>query len=86
MNKKGASGTKTENQRDLPLWDCIKEIVQRRIREGLTNEELLFPRATTATFDNAIARACRKAAKSGRSQLWPDERLHLSQSAPYLHH
>ena len=56
--------TKTENQRDLPLWDCIKEIVQRRIREGLTNEELLFPRATTATFDNAIARACRKAGKA----------------------
>jgi integrase len=56
--------TKTENQRDLPLWDCIKEIVQRRIREGLTDEELLFPRATTATFDNAIARACRKAAKA----------------------
>lgn len=57
------NATKTENQRDLPLWDCIKEIVQRRIREGLTDEELLFPRAKTATFDNAIARACRKAGK-----------------------
>jgi integrase len=55
--------SKTENERDLPLWDCIKEIAQRRIREGLTDEKLLFPRAKTATFDNAIARACRKAAK-----------------------
>jgi integrase len=55
--------TKTENQRDLPLWDCIKEIAQRRIQEGLTDGELLFPRAKTATFDNAIARACRKAAR-----------------------
>ncbi|MEK6282509.1 MAG: tyrosine-type recombinase/integrase [Acidobacteriota bacterium] len=55
--------TKTENERDLPLWDCIKEVAQRRIKEGLTDEELLFPRAKTATFDNAIARACRKAGK-----------------------
>jgi integrase len=55
--------TKTENQRELPLWDCIKEIAQSRIREGLTDDELLFPRAKTATFDNAIARACRKAAR-----------------------
>lgn len=37
--------------------------MQRRIREVLTDEELLFPRAKTATFDNAIARACRKAGK-----------------------
>lgn len=55
--------TKTENQRELPLWGCIKEIAQSRIREGLTDDELLFPRAKTATFDNAIARACRKAAR-----------------------
>ena len=55
--------TKTENQRDLPLWECIREVVQRRIKEGLTDSELLFPRAKTATFDNAIARACRKAGK-----------------------
>jgi integrase len=55
--------TKTENQRDLPLWDCIKEVAQRRIQEGLTDDELLFPRAKTPTFDNAIARACRKAAR-----------------------
>jgi len=55
--------TKTENQRELPLWDCIKDVAQRRISESLTDGELLFPRAKTATFDNAIARACRKAAK-----------------------
>lgn len=55
--------TKTENQRDLPLWECVRDIVQRRIKEGLTDGELLFPRAKTATFDNAIARACRKAGK-----------------------
>jgi integrase len=24
--------TKTENERDLPLWDCIRDIVQRRIK------------------------------------------------------
>ena len=61
--KLGLYATKTENQRDLPLWDCIKEIAQRRIQEGLTDGELLFPRAKTATFDNSIARACRKAAQ-----------------------
>lgn len=55
--------TKTENQRDLPLWDCIRDIAQRRINEGLTDGELLFPRAKTATFDHAIARACRNAGK-----------------------
>jgi integrase len=55
--------TKTENERELPLWACIKTIAHRRISEGLTDGELLFPRAKTATFDNAIARACRKAGK-----------------------
>lgn len=55
--------TKTENERDLPIWDCIRDVVQRRIKEGLTDAEYLFPRARTKTFDNAIARACRKAAK-----------------------
>jgi integrase len=34
--------SKTENQRDLPLWDCIKDVAQRRISEGLTDGELLF--------------------------------------------
>lgn len=32
-------------------------------QEGLTDGEYLFLRAKTRTFDNAIARACRKAAK-----------------------
>lgn len=57
--------SKTENERDIPLWDGIVDCVNRRIRDGLTND-LLFPRATVATFDNAIARACRKAAKLAR--------------------
>lgn len=56
-------GTKTENERELPIWDCVRDVVQRRINEGLTDDEYLFPRAKTKTFDNAIARACRKAAK-----------------------
>jgi len=55
--------TKTENERDLPIWNCIRDVVQRRIAEGLTDGEYLFPRAKVKTFDNAIARACRKAAK-----------------------
>ncbi|MCU1267203.1 MAG: integrase family protein [Acidobacteria bacterium] len=56
------NASKTENQRDLPLWDCIYDVVQRRIHEGLTSN-YVFPRARVATFDNAIARACRKAAR-----------------------
>lgn len=55
--------TKTENQRDLPIWNCIRDVVQRRINEGLTDGELLFPRAKTVTFDHAVARACRNAGK-----------------------
>ena len=55
--------TKTENQRDLPLWNCIRDVVQRRINEGLTDGELVFPRANTVTFDHAVARACRNAGK-----------------------
>lgn len=55
--------SKTENQRDRPLWDCIRDVAQRRINEGLTGGELLFPRAKTVTFDHAIARACRNASK-----------------------
>ena len=38
-------------------------VVNQRIREGLTGDVLLFPRARVTTFDNAIARAYRKAAK-----------------------
>lgn len=54
-------GSKTENERDIPLWNCILDVVKRRIHNGLTDDVLLFPRAKTVTFDNAIARACRKA-------------------------
>jgi integrase len=57
------NASKTEDERELPLWDCIRDVVQHRISEGLTDGEYLFPRAKTKTFDNAIARACRKAAK-----------------------
>ncbi len=56
--------TKTENERDLPFWTPIRDLVQKRISEGLTDDEYLFPRATTETFDNAIGRACLKAAKA----------------------
>ena len=56
--------TKTENERDIPLWTPIRDLAQKRIAEGLTDDEYLFPRAITATFDNAIARACRNAAKA----------------------
>ncbi|MFN2579232.1 MAG: tyrosine-type recombinase/integrase [Pyrinomonadaceae bacterium] len=55
--------SKTENERDLPIWECIRDVVQRRISERLTDGEYLFPRAKVMTFDNAIARACRNAAK-----------------------
>jgi integrase len=58
--------TKTENERDLPIWNCIRDVVQRRLSEGLTDGEYLFPRAKVKTFDNAVARACRKAAKLAR--------------------
>lgn len=57
------NASKTEDERELPLWDCIHAVVERRISEGLTDGEYLFPRAKVKTFDNAIARACRKAAK-----------------------
>lgn len=40
-----------------------RDVVQRRINEGLTDGELLFPRAKTVTFDHAVARACRNAGK-----------------------
>lgn len=55
--------TKTENERDIPLWGSIREIVQARIREDLTGDDYLFARAKTPTYDNAIARACRKAGR-----------------------
>ncbi len=46
----------------LNILRIRRNVVQRRIHEGLTDSEYLFPRAKTKTFDNAIARACRKAA------------------------
>ena len=27
------NASKTENERDIPLWDCIRDVVQRRIPE-----------------------------------------------------
>jgi integrase len=53
--------TKTENERDIPLWTPIKQVIQARMTDGLIDDEYLFPRAKIETFDNAIARACRKA-------------------------
>ena len=67
--------SKTENERDVPLSKGVERIIRARIREGLTKSESLstdttlsgsdyvFPRAKTATFDNAIARTCLKAAR-----------------------
>jgi integrase len=47
-----------QNSESLRARDTL-----RRIRENLSDGEYLFPRAKVMTFDNAIARACRKAAK-----------------------
>jgi len=58
--------TKTENQRDLPLWNPIREVAQRRINEGLTDGEYIFPRAKTKTADSAISEACRVAGKAAK--------------------
>lgn len=57
--------SKTEDERDLPITDGIRNIVQSRIREGLT-DNYVFPRARVATFDNNIARVCREAAKQAK--------------------
>jgi integrase len=54
--------SKTENERYVPLSKGVARIVHARLREGLSDDEFLFPRARVSTFDNAIARACRKAA------------------------
>lgn len=62
-------GSKTENERDIPLSNGVRDVIQARIRERLTEangtycDDYVFPRAKIATFDNAVARACRKAAK-----------------------
>ena len=68
-------GGRPRIERDVPLSEGVERIIRMRIREGLTRTDSLssdsaphganfiFPRAKTATFDNAIARACRKAAE-----------------------
>jgi integrase len=58
--------TKTENERDIPLWGNIHEIVQTHIRDGLTSERYLFARARP-TYDNAIARPLATPTKSPSS-------------------
>ena len=57
------NASKTENERRVPLVAPIAELVQARIRDGLTDETGLFKRAKVVTYDNAIGRACIKAAK-----------------------
>jgi len=32
--------TKTENERELPIWDCVRNVVQRRIDEDLTDDDI----------------------------------------------
>lgn len=56
--------TKTENERDIPLWTPIKQLIQARINEGLIGDDYLFARAKTTTFDNAISRACLKVGRA----------------------
>ncbi len=60
--------TKTENKRDLPLWNPIKDVVQRRIHEGLTDGEYLFARAAkiSKSFDTLISHACLEAGKAAK--------------------
>ena len=65
-----AHASKTEDERDVPLSKSIKRAIRARVRQGLTKSKSLstdatitgsafvFARATTATFDNTIARAC----------------------------
>ena len=53
-NKLRLEASKTENERDLPLWIPIREVVQRRIADGLTDDEYLFPRAKSESFDKQI--------------------------------
>ena len=51
------------------MSDGLRGVIQARIREGLTGangkdcDDYVFHRARIVTFDNAIARACLKAAK-----------------------
>ena len=65
-NKFRLYATKTESQRDLPLWSPIREVAQRRIHEGLTDDNYLFARASTESFDAAVSEACRMAGKAAK--------------------
>jgi len=60
--------TKTENKRDIPLWNPIKDVVQRRIHEGLTDGEYLFARAAKSpkSFDTIISHACLQAGEAAK--------------------
>ncbi len=60
--------SKTENERRVPLVTPIRQIVQARISEGLTDGTYLFKRSKMLTFDNAIGRACLKAARIANLQ------------------
>ena len=56
--------TKTESERDLPIWDCVRDVVQRRISGRSNGRRVSFSESENQDLlDNAIARACRKAAK-----------------------
>jgi integrase len=62
MNRLRLDATKTENARDLPLWNPIREVVQQRIIDELTDDEYLFPRAKTESFDKQIGETVLEAA------------------------
>ncbi|HBB97318.1 MAG TPA: hypothetical protein DC054_18220 [Blastocatellia bacterium] len=53
-NRLRLEASKTENERHLPLWEPIKLIAQRRIREQLTDDEFLFAHAKREAFDKQI--------------------------------
>jgi integrase len=61
-NKVRLEASKTEDERNLPLWNSIRDVVQRRISEGLTDREYVFPHAKTDSFDKMIDDAVLKAA------------------------
>ncbi len=50
-NRVRLEASKTENERDLPLWNPIRDVVRSRISEGLTDGEYIFPRARKESFD-----------------------------------
>jgi len=58
--------SKTESTRDVPLSNGIRKVVQTRIREGLTVDGLIFPRAEAPAFDKRISRTVRQAAARAR--------------------